>query len=173
MKKIIKLGLSLAVFVFLISTVPAFAADDIKIGIVDVKTVIKESKAGKKAKSKMEDEIADRKKTLDKKEKAVKKLAKELQDEKYKMAREKKAERLNKDIKELKRLKADYQEEIKRMDRRLGIKLANEILDVARKVGKKEGYTIIIQNNPDIVYLGDGVDITGKVLKEFERSRRN
>ena len=151
----------------------AFAAD-IKIGFVDLQKVQMDSKAGKAAITAVEKFFKEKQDQLDAKQTEVEKL---LQDFEKKSAvlsadkRKQQEETLNKDLKDLQRFKSDAEDEVNKKKAEVAKQLFDDVSTVINKFGKEEGYTLILEKN-SVLYAPEAVDVTDKVIKTFDDSRK-
>jgi len=146
------------------------AADrPIKIGVIDVKRVIKESVALRKAQAIYLKELDARQVTLKAKEQAVKQLEEELKDTAQELSAEKRTEkngRLAQAVSELKRLTTEMDEELKKRDSELMRNLVEELIEAVKKFRQKEKYTVILPKDYTIAF-DDTVDVTDKIIQLF------
>ena len=157
--------------VFLWTAAPCWAAEVIKIGVIDLQKCIQQSETGKKA-SKGLQEKADRiKKELEAKRDELKKLSEEynkIKESKIlsadaKREREKDLIRKDEDLRELVRKKEG---EMQKDEYTAMQPLLNELFEVTKKLAKDEGFTMILESKSGVVYFNKPVeDITEKVIK--------
>lgn len=70
-----------------------------------------------------------------------------------------------------KTLKANYMKEFKQLQARNFNKIKNEVLEITRSYGKKHGYLFLIEKNEGgLMYYDDAIDITDKIIQEYNRS---
>lgn len=165
MKKII--SFLLVLLGFLASS--ALAAD-LKIGVVDIQKIIRESKAGEEARASFAKEVESKRKIISAKEDALKGIEDELRKASA-QERAQKEEKLVKEAKDVKRLKDDLQEELRKKDAEMGQKLVREIVDIVKKVAEEGKYTLIIEKRQSVLYAQDAVDITGKVVEKYNSQK--
>ncbi|MBN1871784.1 MAG: OmpH family outer membrane protein [Candidatus Omnitrophica bacterium] len=146
------------------------AKDDGKVAAFDMKEIISKSKAGLKARETLEKELTERRDRLVKEESELREHWNKLSEDKnVDYAERKKRERkLSKDLKELRRLKADLEEEIKDMDEELTVELLQDVMKIIKDIGDKESYSIIFQKSPNMIYIDNAVDITEEILKRYD-----
>ena len=153
----------------------AFAADNktVKIGIIDLQKILRESKAAKKAQAIYKKDLESKRALLSAGEKEIQQLEKDLKENGKALsveARKEKEENLTKQIKEFKRLAADMNEELKSKNTELTRKLLAEIGGVVQTLLKKEQYTVIMQSDKVVAFDG-AVDITEKVIKIYDAEK--
>lgn len=171
-KTLLFLTIIASIVLFSTLTFAAKESETVKIGIFDMQKIIRESKAGKQAQAIFEKELAERRKTLQEKEQAVRTLEEGLKKTPASKRREKEEE-FSRQAKELKRLRQDLEEELKKKDAELASKLIKDVLEIAREIGQKERYTVIFQKGMDVVYVDRAVDITSKIMEKLDaRSKK-
>jgi len=156
----------IATFVFVFSS---NAADVAKIGVVDLKRVLDNSTAGKTALAeltkqgkKMEAEFEKKKAEIEEIQKSIERQAAVMSKE----AREEKNRELQIKLYDIKNLEKKYKSELRKSERKKFIKIRNEVLRIAREMGKKEGYLIIFEKSVAI-YVPKTLDLTDKVIQEY------
>ena len=167
-----RISLLITFIVVVVFTVPAFAAD-VKVGVLDLMKVIDLSEAGKKAKTEMNAKIkaaeAEVKKEQDKLlamkadiEKQAPMLSPTALAEKQRNYEDK--------LLDFKRKLQDYEYELQSKDFELAQVILTQTKDIIDKIGKEEGYTIILERtNSAVLYFPSSVDITEKVIKEMNK----
>jgi len=81
-------------------------------------------------------------------------------------------ERLTNELKELKRLKEDIDLELSKIDRELTLKAFKEINDTIRVISERESFSIVFEKSlAGVAYLADFLDITQKVIKEYDSTK--
>jgi outer membrane protein len=167
--------LALALLVLTTMCGVGFAQTSFKMGYIDLQKVIRDSKAGKSAKAAFENEFKKKKQIIDNKANI---LAQEKQsfvsqsplmdDE----ARKRKAEEIQQNEKELTRLRDDFRDELQKKDFELTQKILKELESVIKNIGIKEGYSLIVEKTESgIIFGGDNVNITQKVITAYDSSR--
>jgi outer membrane protein len=165
-------GFFTSVLVVCFMVVSAQAADVAKIGVIDFQTILKTSNAGKAAQveinkqgKKMEadlkekaDELEDLKKKL---EREALVMSQEMRDEKEREFRIK--------VGDFKMLEKKYKESFNEVNAKIGVRFREDIFSVAEKIGKTEGYLLIIEKNEaGVVYAPNTIDITYQVIKLYD-----
>ncbi len=183
MKKMaeIKIGLGRAsvfflsvMVVFFCSTGFSFAAGEFKIGIVDFQKIVSTSSPGKIAKKAMDKKGKELENSLKKKGNEIEKLKKDLDRESLVMTREKFQEKqrdIRIKINDFKTLKASYAQQFKQLETRSITKIKKDVLDIVRRIGKKEGFKLIVERNETgAMYYPESLDITDEVIKEYNKT---
>ncbi len=155
---------------------PSFAMAQ-RIGFVDIKEIIFQSDAGKKA-------TAEFKKSFEKKRDMIQSKEAELKRNKEKLEQQRSAGILKDSalremehdyqakFRDYQRLVADSNDELSKKDQELSTRLVPEIYKIIERIGDKEGFSLILDvNNPVVVYHAKSTNnLTSKVLTEFNRS---
>jgi len=166
MKKYLLVAAAFALTIF--ST--AYAAD-VKIGIVDIKKVIHESKAGKSARALFQKEFEGKRQQIASREEFIAKLEKSYKENISKYSakeRAEKEEQLKKEAKELRRVKDDFAEELKKKENELTIRLLRDIHGIVKKISDEGKYTVILETG-SVVYFTDAINITSKVIDRLKK----
>ena len=152
----------------------AFAQAGGKVGVVNIQKVLIESKSGKEAKETFQKEVDAKQAALASREKAARSMEDDLKASGAKLkadARKAKEDRLADEIKELRRMKQDMEDELRKRDNELTSKILRDVLDIVKKVGDERGYSLVMQLSPQIVYANKSDDITDEVLKRYDSGR--
>jgi len=172
MKRIIVIAIVLLVPLTIFTHIAVAAST--KIGIIDMQRLMKESKAAQDLRGVFLMDLENKRTVLQSKESEVLKMRDALRrDAKKKSAEEIKADqdRLQREVKALRRLKADLQEELKKKDVELTRKLVKEIRQIVESYKKKKRFTVILQKK-SVVAFDEAIDITSDIIKEFDRKKR-
>jgi outer membrane protein len=145
-------------------------AAEIKIGMIDTQKIMRESKAAKKARDILMKELEGKRAKYKVEEDETRKLDEEIKKEGASMtpaARQEKAEKLEKELKELGRLKSDLEEELRKKDMEFTRKLLQEIYEIVKELTKKEKYTVILDKR-NVVTADEAIDITDKIIRLYD-----
>ena len=149
-------------------------ADSAKIGVVDTQRVLKESKAAKEARSKLLADIKEKRALFQKKQEEALRFQKELglkskgtKPDDLKAEREKLAQ----EVKNLKRLKVDLEEELRRKNMEITNKLLQEIRAIINDYRKKKKYTVILEKRT-VISSDKAIDITGQIIKLYDKKKK-
>jgi outer membrane protein len=172
MKKTLTITGILAIAVIFAITGTAAATE--KIGFINVRTIMQESAAGKKGFAEIKTMFEKKKAEISKKEDDLKKLRDELDKQKSVLTPEafqEKETNFQVKVRDYQRFTKDAQDELAAKEQSVTSKLIPEILLVVENIGKKEGYTAIIDlNNPVIVYHDKQDELTKKIIDEYNKS---
>jgi outer membrane protein len=151
-------------------------ADDIKVGVVDLMKVLNESDAGKKAKTELEAAIKAKQTVIDEKGKEIEKMKGDIEKQSSVLsaeAKKQKQDELEKMIREYQRTVSDSQNDVKKRESELTNGILREIRAIVEKMGKDDGYTMIIENAEGIIlYSKKDLDLTDAVIKKYNESKK-
>ncbi len=165
------------VIAFLICSVIAFYsshlhAQALKIGVFDIQKIIKEPKKIDGYRQEVLKNLESKRKPLRDKEEVVKLLEEKLKGDGQKLSLNERSdaeEKLANEVKELKRLKEDFDIAMQKMDREFTQKAFRDIGAVIRNIADTESYTIIFEKTgAGVAYLKDSLDITGKIINQLK-----
>jgi outer membrane protein len=147
----------------------AFGAEPVKIAYVDMQKALNFCEAGKEAKKQITLEVEKIQKTFAGKQKELEKLKEDLEKRGSVLSetvrREKEREYQAK-LRDLQRLQRDYEEDLRRKDRELTDHILKNLEGIVKKLGEEGKYTLILERNqPAIVYISSGLDLTDEVIK--------
>lgn len=153
----------------------AFAADNAKIGYVDLRSALNESETGKKAKADLEAVVKAKQAAIDEKGKSIDKLKGELEKQASVLsadAKKAKEEEIERVMRDYQRLVQDSQTEIKKKESEVTLSIIKEIRDIIDKIGQEENYSLILENFEGIIlYSKKDLDITDKAVKRYNESK--
>ncbi|MBN1880173.1 OmpH family outer membrane protein [bacterium] len=146
---------------------------DIKIGFIRTQKVILDTKAGKDGYSTLEKLVEQHRISMQQKEDEIKKMEEELSNQGKMLsedARLEKRESLQKAYKDFSRMKEDAKAEVNAREKALLDKIIDQLAKVIEKIGKDQGYTLILDaEGPSVLYSTDTLDISSLVVTEFDK----
>ncbi len=142
-----------------------------KIGTIDLQKIIEESNAGKRSSVEMKSQGTKMEQSLKEKGAEIEELKKIL-DQKApvmnKEARETKEQAFRDKLSDFNSLQRRYQDDLRELNLTLSKQMTKDVFDITEKIGKREGYTLILDRRVGgIVYAPNAIDITDKVIKEY------
>lgn len=150
---------------------PAIAADEVKIGFVNVQKVIFASKAGQKVKKEIESLALKKKDGLKKQEKEIQDMRKKFEKEQLtlsKSQKEKKQKTFQQKVVAYKKAVGEFQQEAKKKEADYTRKALKEVTGIVSDIAKKDSYTAIFDMmQSGMIYADDNTDLTERVLKQF------
>jgi len=165
----ILIGILAVIFVFVMAGTSAAQ----KIGFINMRAIISQSDAGKKAEVEFKKTVEKKKAEIGRKEEELKKLKDELEKQKSVLTaeafREKEASYQVK-FRDYQRLVQDANEELQKKEQAVTATMIPEILKIVEKVGKDGKYDAILDlNNPIIVYHDKEDNLTKKIIEEYNK----
>jgi len=166
------------------------AQQALKVGVVDLQTVLDSSTRGKSAKdrlkdlgAKLQEEIKTKRELKDRREDELQRMRTEIRSqglvlsEQARSAKEEdfrtKARELKRFIDDTNRFIEDSTQEFREREIRETQRLLGDIRKVVQEIGKQENYTLILEGNESaavVLYFGKTIDLTPKVIQRYDQS---
>jgi len=162
------LGVMAGVLVFSLS---ARAADVAKIGVIDFQKVLTESEAGKAVQGKIQEKGREMEKSLTALGQEIEALSEQMTREAMVIDKGKREEKQREiEIKkyDFQSLQKKFQTEFREIEAAEVEKLQKEIFALAEKIGKNEGYLLIIEKTAAI-YYPTSIDMTAGLIEEYNK----
>lgn len=153
---------------------PGWAAQPVRIGIVDVQQVLNQSQKGMAVKQKLDQERVARQKELDARQQEVMKLQAELEKQApvlSEQAKREKSETIQRKTRDARRLAEDANRELEKRVREAETDITREIFGVIQEYGKDQGYTVILERN-SVVFGAPAVDVTTEIIKRYDAKQK-
>ncbi|MGC3973621.1 MAG: OmpH family outer membrane protein [Nitrospira sp.] len=157
---------------------PVWAADHIKVAMMDQQQVIERSVAGKRALEELKSYSTTRQKIIDSDDQELKELEKGVQDASLSEdARKEKQEHFRTKLEAYQRRIQDFNREVQEKQRGMVAEYAQKIQAAAAAVAQKEGYTAVLDKGSEstvkiVIYSHPSVDLTEQIIKEFDRQNK-
>jgi len=165
-----KIATIAVLFVLAFSTV---AIAELKIAVVDLQKALDESDAGKAASKKIEQEYKEMQAKIQKKRDELQSMQAELNSQSSilsEQAKQNKMAEYQDELKNLKRMVDDSNAELQRQERSYVSKIADDLTEVTRKLGKELKYDIILERQEaGVVHNSETVDITPLVIERYNK----
>ena len=144
-----------------------------KIGFINMRAIMSESDAGKKAEAELKKFVEKKKAEIGKKEEELKKLKDDLEKQKSVLTaeafRDKEAGYQVK-FRDYQRMVQDANEEVGKKEQALTAVMIPDILRIVEQVGKQGKYDAILDlNNPVVVYHDKEDNLTKKIIEEYNK----
>jgi len=153
----------------------AYASDPPKFGYVDMQRALNLCEAGKEAKKAMTGEVERVQKTLEAKQRELNKLREDMEKRGAVMnenVRREKEKDYQAKLRDLQRMQRDYEDDIRRKDREYTDRVLRDLAKIVQKMGEEGKYTLIFEpNQPAIIYISKGLDLTEEVIKRANASK--
>jgi outer membrane protein len=171
MKGLIGVLLGLLAVVFL---QPApLAAQNVKVGVVDLQKFQKNSKAFQRASLVVKKRFDEMQQKLNDERNALGKLDEELKKQSMMLsldAQEDKKRDFEKKQRQFKFMYDEYSQEMKETEMEAIKKVMKELEKVVEEMGKKEGYTIILERRTlGLLYFNNTIDLTDRVTEAYDK----
>ena len=167
--------LLLAAGFFMLFTFSLSAYAQQKVAYIDIKLVIRDSKAGKAANASFQKEVEAKRAVINQKRKALEDMRQDVIQNGAVMSeskRRKLAETIEKKQKDMDRTTEDSRLELRRREVELTQNVIKDIEVVVKKIGQQEGFDLIVEKNgAGIIYGSSSLDITQKVISVYDASR--
>jgi len=156
----------------------AFAANPVRVAVMDQQLVIEKSKAGKRALEELKAYSATRQKIISADDQELKELDQAVRDNKLsESARQEKQEQFQTKMQAYQRRLGDFNREIQQKQMETVAEYSKKVRNAAEAVAQKEGYIAVIDKGNDavikiVIYHQPALDVTDKVVKEFDRQNK-
>ena len=172
MKKIIGFMVFILVFIFSAS-MPVFSAEVAKIGLVDLQKIIINSSAGKLTQKKLQAKGDQFSQKLENMQQEIVELEKKLKTESMVLSSEKKDEKGREyriKVNDFNQAKKKFQYDLQIFEKKAIQQIQKDVVGIVGKLGKKEGYLLILErNSAGVMYHPESIDITDKVISEYNK----
>ena len=150
----------------------SWAADPaVKIGYVEIESVISQSKEGQAARSKLAAEAADKQKEITAEEAEIKQMDGELLKQAAVLsdaAKQDREETILRKVRDLKRLGEDFNRDLGKREGELLSDLYRDLAGVIREYGKEKGFTLIVEKRQGgVIYGSEVADLTKAILERY------
>jgi len=150
-----------------------FAAEAVKIGIVDLLRALNESDAGKKARADLEALLKSKQSAIEERGKNIERLRADLEKQAAVIsadARKARVEEIERLERNLQRLIADSQAEIQKKQMELENKILKGLRDVINAIAQEERYSLVMERAV-VLHANKSMDITDAVIKKYNESK--
>ena len=172
--KITKLFVAVvAIMIFLLMLVEAsFAGGNSKIGVVDFQEILKNSKSGQEVQSKIKEQGEALKVELQEKQDEIKELQEKYKRESVILSDEQKVikeRELRTQLNEYRALQNQNTQKFNQIRSELVNNVRKAVMDLAQKLGKSKGYTLIIEKQSGtVLYAKDPIYITDQFVSGID-----
>jgi len=157
---------------------PVWAAEPLRVAVMDQQAVVEKSKAGQRALEELKAYSATRQKIINSDDHELKEMEQSLQDPNMsEQAKQDKQVQFQAKIEAYQRRLADFNREIQQKQRETVAEYGKKVEDAARVVAQREGYVAIIDKGNEaairiIIYSQPSLDLTEQVVKEFDKQNK-
>jgi outer membrane protein len=144
-------------------------AAEMRIAVVDMQRALNECDAGKKAKDQVKSKFEKSQDSLKRQREDLDRM-KDDYDRKALVLKDEERRNLEKDLEtrglEFKRKYEDFQRDLKRTDAELTSSIVEELYEIVRDYGQKNGYSLVLEaSSGALLYNDKAVDITDEIVK--------
>jgi outer membrane protein len=171
--------LSVAVFVCLAALpLSAGAAEDFKLGTVDLQRALNECDAGKRAKEEFKGAVDKLQSDLQKQKNDIEKLKEDV-EKKGLVLKDEERKNIEKDyqrrLRDFQRTYKDSQAELQQKDSELTQEILRELGEVIADYGAKQNFTLVLEasNTGAVLYNSRSIDITDQVIEAYNAKRKS
>jgi outer membrane protein len=148
----------------------ALAAQDLKIGYVDLQLALNSVEEGKNAQKILETNKKNKEKVIEAKKDELMKLQEELKTQSVILsenARKTKEEALLSKKLDYQKLVVEAQRELDADQMKYVNKILNKLAGIAQEIGQKEGFTLILEKNQNVLYALNSMNLTQKLIDKY------
>jgi outer membrane protein len=153
----------------LLAAGPAFSADPVKIGVVDLQKILETSNSGKAAQNELKAQRDKMQADMKQRGNEIQEIEGRMQREAMVMSKETREEKEREHrikVSDFQALQRKYQGDLQEIERKLMGRLQAEITSLVSDIAKKEGYLLVI-SNIGVIYSLPSTDITERLIQEL------
>lgn len=150
----------------------AVAAADVRIGYVDMRRVLTESKAGKQVKAEIEKTVKQRQEALAREEQKLKDMQQAYEKDKLILSeaqRQEKQKEFEQKLNAYRQATAEAQREIQQKEQDYTKKTLPQVRAIISDLAREEKLLLVFEKHEmPVLYAADGPDLTEKVIKRLD-----
>ncbi len=153
----------------------AAVAEEAKMGYINVEKAVDGTSDGKKANDELQKVFKARQDELRKKEDDLKTKRDDLQKKEMVLTDQVKLRKqmeLEKEIVEFQKQGMGYQQEIQKKEFEMKKPILDGIQKIIEEIAKKDNFTMILNAKQGVVWAKNDIDITQRVVEEYEKSKK-
>jgi len=153
----------------LLAAGPAFSADPVKIGVVDLQKILETSNSGKAAQNELKAQRDKMQADMKQRGNEIQEIEGRMQREAMVMSKETREEKEREHrikVSDFQALQRKYQGDLQEIERKLMGRLQTEITSLVSDIAKKDGYLLVI-SNIGVIYSLPSTDITERLIQEL------
>lgn len=169
-----KQRLAMGMFAVLLASGPLQAQDNLpgnlKIGYVDVRAVLAESKSGKQFRAELDKFVKDKQAALKKEEEKLVGLRQSLEKEALTLSDAQKQEKqksFQEKVQALQKMAQEADRELRQKDAEFTNKALQTIREIIGEVAKEEKVNLVLSRN-EVLYGDEAMNLTAKVSEKFD-----
>ena len=144
------------------------AGAELRIAVVDMQRALNECDAGKRAKEQVKAKFEKSQDALRRQREDLDRMKQDY-DRKALVLKEEERRNLEKDLEtrglDFKRKYEDFQRDLKQTDAELTASIVEELYDIVRNYGEKNGYSVVLEASNGLLYSEKSIDITDEIVK--------
>jgi len=156
----------------LLLSTPALAADSLKMGYVDMRAVLTESKAGKQHRAELEGFIKDKQAALRKEEDKLNAMKQSLEKDQLTLSDKQKQDKqrdFQAKVQAFQKMAGEADQELRKKDADYTNKTVESIRKIIADLAKSEKINIVLaKTDMTVLYADDGLDLTQKVIDKLD-----
>ena len=148
---------------------PAFSADPVKIGVIDLQKILETSNSGKAAQNELKVQRDKMQADMKQRGNEIQEIESRMQREAMVMSKETREEKEREHrikVSDFQALQRKYQSDLQEIERKLMGKLQTEITSLVSDIAKKDGYLLVI-SNIGVIYSLPATDLTERLIQEL------
>lgn len=152
----------------------AWCASAVKIGYIDLQKIIEQSTKGKELRERVQQLRKEKEKILNSKQEELVRMRQDFQQKAMTLsdrARLDKEQELRQKEMELQNLSESFRQEVLMEGKKLQMLMFKDLSEIVKRIGQQEGFTMIIDKDATL-YVSDSIDITDKVLQQYDSQPR-
>lgn len=161
----------LAIAVMSIFFLSGMSYAETKIGVVDFQKILESSNTGKAAQDEINKQGKQMESDLKSRGAEIEEIEKKMDRESMVMSkevREEKQREMRIKVGDFKAMQQKYMEDFKALENRIIGQIQKEVVELVQDIGKKEGYTLIVEKRTGgVVYAPLTIDITDSVIQAY------
>lgn len=169
--RLLKMALLWVTFSFCFLVSLSHSADVAKIGVVNFQRILETASAGKAAQVEINKQGKKMEAELKKKQAELEEMKKRLEREALVMTQEMRTEKEREfriRVNDFRTLEKEYKKNLSRLNKRLVKRLQDDVFDLVKEIGQKEGYLLIVERQEGgVVYAPNTIDITDKLIQLY------
>ena len=156
----------------LLLSMPVLAADSLKMGYVDMRAVLTESKSGKAHRAELETYIKDKQAALRKEEDKLNTLKQSLDKEQLTLSDKQKQEKqrdFQTKVQAFQKMAGEADQELRKKDADYTNKTVENVRKIIADLAKSDKINIVLaKTDMTVLYADDGMDLTQKVIDKLD-----
>lgn len=148
-------------------------AADVKVGMIDTQRILQESKAAQDAREAIVQDLKEKQAVYQGKEREILAMREAYAQQKADLSPEEAKDRqleLAKSVKELRRLKADLEEELNRKNREWTAQILKDVAKVVSDFRSEEDFTFILEKK-NVVTADPAIDVTDRIIRLYDQNK--